>query len=175
MMKNKMARSLLVMFICFMIDSLLRYYLPHDLLKVNLTIVSYIGVMMFTFLNNDIDEERGYIFALICGIYYSVIYGYSLFIYALLFLIYALIGKEYMKKATFTYFEALAIVILTIFIQEAVLYSLMWITGVTKLSIITFLLWRLLPTLLFNAVVFNVVYIVHDKIKLEGDVDVYFS
>lgn len=175
MMKNRMAHSLLVMFICFMIDSLLRYYLPHDLLKVNLTIVSYVGVMMFTFLNNDIDEERRYIFALICGLYYSVIYGHSLIIYALLFLIYAFIGKEYMKKATFTYFEALAIVVLTIFIQEAVLYLMMWITGVTKLSIITFILWRLLPTILFNAVVFNIVYIVHDKIKLEGDVSVYFS
>lgn len=174
-MKNKLIRSLVVMFVCFMIDSLLRYYLPHDLLKTGLTIVSYVGVMMFTFLNNDIDEERRYFFALVCGVYYSIIYGNSVFIYMLLFLIYAFIGKQYMKRATFTYFEALAMVILTIFMQETVLYLLMWITCTTKLLIITFIVWRLLPTLLFNAVIFNIVYIVHDKIKLEGDVDVYFS
>lgn len=175
MMKNKLVRSLIVMFICFVIDSLLRYYFPHDLLKTGLTIVSYIGVMMFTFLNNDIDEERRYFFALICGVYYSVIYGDSVFIYMLLFLIYAFIGKQYMKKATFTYFEALAMVILTIFMQETVLYLLMWITGITKLFVMTFIVWRLLPTLLFNAIIFNIVYFVHDKIKLEGDVNVYFS
>lgn len=175
MMKNKLVRSLIMMFICFVIDSLLRYYLPHDLLKTGLTIVSYIGVMMFTFLNNDIDEERRYFFALICGVYYSVIYGDSVFIYMLLFLIYAFIGKQYMKKATFTYFEALAMVILTIFMQETVLYLLMWITGITKLFVMTFIVWRLLPTLLFNAIIFNIVYFVHDKIKLEGDVNVYFS
>lgn len=175
MMKNKLVRSLIVMFICFVIDSLLRYYLPHDLLKTGLTIVSYIGVMMFTFLNNDIDEERRYFFALICGVYYSVIYGDSVFIYMLLFLIYAFIGKQYMKKATFTYFEALAMVILTIFMQETVLYLLMWITGITKLFVMTFIVWRLLPTLLFNAIIFNIVYFVHDKIELEGDVNVYFS
>jgi len=175
MMKNKLGRSLVVMAICFMIDSLLRYYLPHDLLKTGLTIVSYVGVMMFTFLNNDIDEERRYFFALVCGVYYSVIYGNSVFIYMLLFLIYAFIGKQYMKRATFTYFEALAIVILTIFIQESVLYLLMWITGITKLLVMTFIIWRLLPTLLFNAIIFNIVYFVHDKIRLEGDVDVYFS
>lgn len=175
MMKNKLGRSLIVMAICFMIDSLLRYYLPHDLLKTGLTIVSYVGVMMFTFLNNDIDEERRYFFALVCGVYYSVIYGNSVFIYMLLFLIYAFIGKQYMKRATFTYFEALAIVILTIFIQESVLYLLMWITGITKLLVMTFIIWRLLPTLLFNAIIFNIVYFVHDKIRLEGDVDVYFS
>lgn len=175
MMKNRLTHSLVVMFISFMADSLLRYYLPHDLLKTGLTIVSYVGVMMFTFLNNDIDEERRYFFALVCGVYYSVIYGDSVFIYMILFLVYAFIGKQYMKKATFTYFEALAMVILTIFIQESVLYLLMWITGITKLFIITFIVWRLLPTLLFNAIIFNIVYIVHNKIKLEGDVDVYFS
>lgn len=175
MMKNKLIRFLVVMFFCFMIDSLLRYYLPHDILKTGLTIVSYVGVMMFTFLNNDIDEERRYFFALVCGVYYSVIYGNSVFIYMLLFLIYAFIGKQYMKRATFTYFEALAMVILTIFMQETVLYLLMWITGITKLLVITFIVWRLLPTLLFNAIIFNAVYFVHEKIKLEGDVDVYFS
>lgn len=175
MMKNKLVRFLVVMFVCFVIDSILRYYLPHDLLKTGLTIVSYVGVMMFTFLNNDIDEERRYFFALVCGVYYSVIYGNSVFIYMLLFLIYAFIGKQYMKKATFTYFEALAIVVLTIFIQESVLYLLMWITGITKLYVLTFIVWRLLPTLLFNAVIFNAVYFIHDKIKLEGDVSVYFS
>lgn len=174
-MKNRLTHSLVVMVVCFVIDSLLRYYLPHDVLKTGLTIVSYIGVMMFTFLNNDIDEERRYFFALICGVYYSVIYGNSVFIYTLLFLGYAWMGKQYMKKATFTYLEALAMVILTIFIQESVLYLLMWITGITKLYVVTFIVWRLLPTLLFNAIIFNIVYIVHDKIKLEGDVNVYFS
>ena len=81
---------------------------------------------------------------------------------------YSFFEKRYMKKAVMTYFEAIVIVVLTIFVQESVLYSLMWITT-------TFLIKRLLPTLLFNIVIFNGVYFIHDKLNLEGDIDVYFS
>ena len=45
-----------------------------------------------------------------------------------------LFEKRYMKKAVMTYFEAIVIVVLTIFVQESVLYSLMWITNTTPIS-----------------------------------------
>lgn len=175
MMDNKFIRYLIVMFFAFVADSLLCYYLPSSLLKINLTIVPYGAVAMFVLLNNSIDNDHRTIFAVICGFYYSVIYGNSLFIYVVLYLLYALFGKYYMKKATFTYFQAFVIVLLTIFVQECVLYSLMWISNTTQLLVTTFLIKRLLPTLLFNAVMFNGVYYIHHKIKLEGDIDVYFS
>ena len=140
MMDNKFIRYLVVMFFAFVVDSLLCYYLPSSLLKINLTIVPYGAVAMFV-----------------------------------LYLLYALFGKYYMKKATFTYFQAFVIVLLTIFVQECVLYSLMWISNTTQLLVTTFLIKRLLPTLLYNAVMFNGVYYIHHKIKLEGDIDVYFS
>lgn len=66
------------MFIFFVIDSVLRFYLPSSILKLNLTIVPYVGVMMFDLLTNTIDEDHRYIFAGICGIYFSVIYGNSI-------------------------------------------------------------------------------------------------
>ena len=45
-MKNKLVRYLIIMFISFVIDSILRFYLPSSILKLNLTIVPYVGVMM---------------------------------------------------------------------------------------------------------------------------------
>ena len=167
-MKNKLVRYLIIMFISFVIDSILRFYLPSSILKLNLTIVPYVGVMMFDLLTNTIDEDHR-------GIYFSVIYGNSIFVYVLLFFMYSFFEKRYMKKAVMTYFEAIVIVVLTIFVQESVLYSLMWITNTTQLVITTFLIKRLLPTLLFNIVIFNGVYFIHDKLKFEGDIDVYFS
>ena len=77
-MKNKLVRYLIIMFISFVIDSILRFYLPSSILKLNLTIVPYVGVMMFDLLTNTIDEDHRYIFAGICGIYFSVIYGNSI-------------------------------------------------------------------------------------------------
>ena len=162
-MKNKLVRYLIIMFVSFVIDSILRFYLPSSILKLNLTIVPYVGVMMFDLLTNKIDEDHRYIFA------------NSIFVYVLLFFMYSFFEKRYMKKAVMTYFEAIVIVVLTIFVQESVLYSLMWITNTTQLVITTFLIKRLLPTLLFNIVIFNGVYFIHDKLKFEGDIDVYFS
>ena len=49
-MKNKLVRYLIIMFIFFVIDSILRFYLPSSILKLNLTIVPYVGVMMFDLL-----------------------------------------------------------------------------------------------------------------------------
>ena len=131
-MKNKLVRYLIIMFIFFVIDSVLRFYLPSSILKLNLTIVPYVGVMMFDLLTNTIDEDHRYIFAGICGIYF--------FVYVLLFFMYSFFEKRYMKKAVMTYFEAIVIVVLTIFVQESVLYSLMWITNTTQLVITTFLI-----------------------------------
>ena len=88
-MKNKLVRYLIIMFIFFVIDSILRFYLPSSILKLNLTIVPYVGVMMFDLLTNTIDEDHRYIFAGICGIYFSVIYGNSIFVYVLLFFMYS--------------------------------------------------------------------------------------
>ncbi len=47
MMDNKFIRYLVVMFFAFVADSLLCYYLPSSLLKINLTIVPYGAVAMF--------------------------------------------------------------------------------------------------------------------------------
>ena len=105
-MKNKLVRYLIIMFISFVIDSILRFYLPSSILKLNLTIVPYVGVMMFDLLTNTIDEDHRYIFAGICGIYFSVIYGNSIFVYVLLFFMYSFFEKRYMKKAVMIYFEA---------------------------------------------------------------------
>lgn len=174
-MNKKLIRYLVIMVCSFIVDSILKYYLPQDLMKTKITIIPYIGLMMFNLLNNTIEEDNRYPFALICGAYYSLIYGNSIPIYILLFLIFAFAGKLYMRKSQFTYFEALLIVILTIFTQEIVLYWLMWITNTTKLIITTFALSRLLPTMIFNLVVFNLVYFIYKKLKLEGEIDVYFG
>ena len=61
--KNKLVRYLIIMFVSFIVDSILRFYLPSSILKVNLTVIPYVGVMMFDLLNNTIDEDHRYIFA----------------------------------------------------------------------------------------------------------------
>lgn len=174
-MNKRLVRYLLIILVCFICDDLLKYYLPQSFLNKGITIIPYLGLIMFTLLNNTIDEDMRYPFALICGGFYSLIYGNSLLMYMLLFVVFAFVGRLYTKKSKFTYFEALLFVVLTIFTQEVVIYWLMWMTKVTKLFIVTYMLNRLLPTVIFNIIGYNLVYYIHDKLKIEGDNNVYFG
>ena len=89
--------------------------------------------------------------------------------------VYARFGKKYTKLATYTLLEMFIAVIVTIIVQEVVLYWLMWITNITQLSIVIFLKNRLLPTVLFNLVLIAPVYFIHKKLGFEGKVNAYQS
>lgn len=172
-MNKRVIPYFIAMFICFVIDSAIVYFLPYDFTKTGLMVVPCIGLMMFTLLNNTIDKESRYIFAVIVGLYYAVIYANSLAIYVLLYCIYAFFGRMYMKSSTFTYIEALIAFVLTIFVQETVLYWLMWITNITELSILQFILLRLLPTIGFNVIFSIPLYFIYKKLGFEGKENVY--
>lgn len=172
-MNKRVIPYFITMFICFVIDSAIVYFLPYDFTKTGLMVVPCAGLMMFTLLNNSIDKESRYIFAVIVGLYFAVIYANSLAIYVLLYCIYAFFGRMYMKSSTFTYIEALIAIVLTIFVQESVLYWLMWITNITELSILQFVLLRLLPTIGFNVIFSIPLFFIYKKLGFEGKENVY--
>ena len=174
-MNKKLYRYYLVMALSFVVDSVINYYLPFNFDKSGITIITYTSLMMFTLLNNTIGNEHRYIFATVSGLYYAIVYANSLLIYVLLYCMYAFLGKKYTKLATFTLLEMFIAVIVTIIVQEVVLYWLMWITNITQLSIVIFLKNRLLPTVLFNLVLIAPVYFIHKKLGFEGKVNAYQS
>lgn len=172
-MNKKSIPYFVTMFICFVIDSTITYFLPFDFTKSGLMLVPCIGLMMFVLLSNCIDKEIRYFFASVVGIYYAVIYANSLAIYVLLYCIYAFFVKIYMKSSSFTYLESLLVFVLTIFAQEVVLYWLMWITNITELSVFNFAILRLLPTLGLNIVLSIPLFVIYKKLKFEGRTNVY--
>lgn len=174
-MSKRLIRFSLIMVIIFMLDSVLTYFLPYDFTKRSPIFIPYFSLIVFTLLNNNIDESNRYWFALICGLYYTIIYADSNYICLLLFFVYAYIGKKYMKRSTFNFYEGFFIAISTICVHELVLYLVVWMNNTTNMTFINFGLLRLLPTLLFNVVVFLPVFFIHNKIKYEGEVDVYFD
>lgn len=174
-MNKQLYRYYLVMALSFIGDSIISYYLPYNFDKSGITIVPCLGIIMFTLLNNTIGDEHRYIFATVTGLYFAVVYANSLLIYVLLYCIYAFCGKKYTKLATYTLLELYIAVIVTIIVQEFVIYWLVWITNMTQLSIVVFMLNRLLPTLLANLLLIPFVYFIHKKLGFEGKVNVYQS
>lgn len=171
-MKAKVTESylfkcFLIVFLCFVIDSTISFFLPYNYAKTGITIVPCIGLMMFTLLVKTVEGAERYFFAAICGVYYSIIYSNSLAIYILIYCLIAFIRSYIFKLESLSLVESMIFCILTIFAQECVLYWLMWITNMTRYPISSFMLMRILPTLIVNFILSMMVYWVYNKVKIE--------
>ncbi len=162
---KKSTLRLMIIAICFCIDSTLTYFLPYNYMKNSLVITPKIGLMMFVLLNSQLKANESIFFAMFCGFYYSLIYADSLLIYVLIYSIVAYFSKMYIKESSSMFIETYIFTISTIFIQEIVVYLLMIITYTTKLGVVPFITLRLLPTLLINSLLFIGVYYFHKKFK----------
>lgn len=165
--ESYLLKCLLAVFICFIIDSTIGYFLPYNYTKTGITIVPCVGLMMFSLLVRTVDGAERYFFAAICGVYYSIVYSNSLAIYILIYCLVAFIRSYVIKLNSFSLPESIVFLTSTIFAQEIVLYWLMWITNMTRYPIQSFGLMRLLPTLIVNAILSIGVYFVYKKIRIE--------
>lgn len=167
MRDSYLLKCFVIVFLCFIIDSTISFFLPYNYTKTGITVVPCIGLMMFVMLVKTVDGAERYFFATVCGLYYSIIYSNSLAIYILIYCLIAFIRSYIFKLESLNLLESMLFCILTIFSQEVVIYWLMWITNMTRYSVSLFLLMRILPTLLVNIVLSMGVYWVYNKVKIE--------
>lgn len=158
---NNHGPRLFLLWITFVLDSVLTYFVSFDFTKSSSMPVFCMGLMMFTLVNNQLKKEEYLAYAIIVGSYYSIIYANSLFVYVLIYSIVAYFGRIYMKYSSYTLIESYFFVFSTILFQEFVIYLMMILTGVTQIGLIKYLSLRLLPTLLFNSILFIAVYFGH--------------
>ena len=157
----------IVVFLCFIVDSTIGFFLPYNYTKTGLTIIPCLGLMMFTLLVKTIDGAERYFFAAVCGGYYSLVYSNSLAIYILIYMLIAFVRSYVIKLDELSLPESIIFCVLTIFVQEIVVYWLVWITNITRYSLSQFMLMCVLPTVIVNAFLSVIVYVVYKKVKIE--------
>lgn len=164
---NILYKYYLLMFICFVLDSIISYFTPLNFNKEGITLVPCIALMMYLLIIKNIQGAEKYFFGAVCGLFYSIVYANSLAIYILIYVFLAFLRTYIIKFEEFSFFEALLLSILTIFSQEFVVYWLMEITNMTVLNVSHFLMMHALPTLLLNVILFVVVFIIYKNLKIE--------
>lgn len=164
---NILYKYYLLMFICFVLDSIISYFTPLNFNKEGITLVPCIALMMYLLIIKNIQGAEKYFFGAVCGLFYSIVYANSLAIYILIYVFLAFLRTYIIKFEEFSFFEALLLSILTIFSQEFVVYWLMKITNMTVLNVSHFLMMHALPTLLLNVILFVVVFIIYKNLKIE--------
>ncbi|UTY38697.1 hypothetical protein NMU03_13955 [Allocoprobacillus halotolerans] len=163
-----LVKCFLIVFLCFVVDSTIHYFLPYNFTKTGITIIPCLGLMMFALLVRTIEAgaER-YFFATLCSVYYSIVYANSLAIYILIYCLIAFVRSYLFKLDTLNIVESMLFCILTIFAQESIVYWLMWITNMTRYPMVSFVVMQLLPTLLFNGILSIGIYWIYNKVKIE--------
>ncbi|MFR1449052.1 MAG: rod shape-determining protein MreD [Beduini sp.] len=162
---NRHFPCLFVIWLAFVMDSVLTYFIPFDFTKSSYMFVPCIGLMTFTLINNQLKKEEYLTYAIIVGGYYAILYADSLFVYVLIYSVIAYFGRVYMKYSSYSLIESYLFVFSTIIFQEVVIYLMMTLTQVTDLGLIKYLTLRLLPTLVLNSVLFVIVYYVHRQLS----------
>lgn len=161
---SKHGPRLFLLWLAFVVDSVVTYMIPFDFTKSSLMMVPCIGLMMFTLINNQLKNDEYLTYAVICGAYYAILYADSLFVYVLIYSVISYFGRVYMKYSSYSLIESYIFVFSAIIFQELVIYLMMTLTQVTKLGIVKYLTLRLLPTLILNSFLFILVYYGHRKL-----------
>lgn len=167
MNKSRTQRYTILLLLAFVVDSVLQYYLPYNFSKNTIVFIPSITYVMFTLLNNTIDPEFRYMFASAMGLIYSMVYGQNSGIYILIFCLIAFIGQMYMKKGSYSIMEAFVMVGVSLLIKEGIVYLYRLFMHDSNQFILSFIQYRLLPTVLGNLVLFFVVYYIYDYFKIE--------
>ena len=71
-MNNKHLPRIFLLWLAFMMDSVLSFFLPFDFTKSSPMLISCMGLMMFTLINNELKDEEYLPYAVIAGGYYSI-------------------------------------------------------------------------------------------------------
>jgi Cell shape-determining protein len=156
---NSNYKYFLMIILAFLIDSILSYFLPYDFTKQSLMLVPSIGVLVFVLIMLRIKEKH-YSYAVLTGFYYGLFYGNALPIYMIIYVMIVFMVKIISKFYLSSWLEALTLFVSTIFIYHLSIYLLMYITKMTSLKIIDYILRRFLPSLLLNIVLGMIIYFI---------------
>ena len=147
---NNIVKNVLCMVICFIFDSVLTHFLPFDFAKSGWMMIPCVGLMMFSILCMYSKDSRKLAFATMVAAYYAILYADSLAFYVLIYGLITYYAKFYHYRVPESYLTDILFVVSTVFLQEIMIYLLMKGIGLTQLSMMRYMVYRMMPTLFLN-------------------------
>lgn len=167
MKNNQILKNFLIMFVCYLIDSVINYFIPTNINRSGLTFVPCIGLLMFSLLTITVhDKSERFFFSAACGLYYTVCYSNSLMVYILIYCAITFVRTYIDRNDNMTCLEFIVYAILIVTFKEFVVYWLMLISRFTYIGVIQFITMRYLPTLVMNVVFAPIVYLVYKQFDI---------
>lgn len=137
----------------FILESLFVQFLPESLIdgQYGILVPHFLLISVF-FLTVYGNEKRGIIYGVIFGFLFDIIYTEILGVYLYLYPITTYIVSKIMKVLQVNIVIVSLASLVGVAVLEIAVYELNSLIGLTTLDFMTFLGWRLFPTLLLNAI-----------------------
>lgn len=170
MIEKQLYKNFIIMFVFYLVDSLISFFLPYNLSKTGVSFIPSTGLMMFILLVMTLrDTTERFFFAAICGLYYCIFYSNSLLIYVLIYIFIAFLRTYVYRNDHITFPEYAIMVFIVLAAKELIVYYLMVIANVTSLGFGHFIMLRLLPTALINTALSGIVYYIFTLFHFKTD------
>lgn len=142
---------------CFVIDGILMTLFPSSFLMRSQIFIPSIGFCAMVLTIRKFDFINACLFACCFGMFYDFFYAQTFLTYAIIYTVIAMIVCVWSKHMTDTLIELLILSISTLFVKELVVYFLMYLQGLTQMSLQNWFVEREFNTLIINSLLLCII------------------
>lgn len=152
-----------LIFITFLIDFLISYFIPFNFNNLNY-FYPMLLIVLIVYLYKKIDDKKYLKLVLIIGIIYDLLYSYIFILNALIFLLFAKIIKKINKYIEINNIISIILIIVFIFLYDLIIFCLVYLT---KYNLVTFndLLYKFSHSIILNISFYIILIIVLKNVK----------
>ena len=143
--------------ILFLIEPIFTLFSRVEMFDRTLILVPHILFMFLLFLSVYFDRKTGLKYAIIFGLLYDIVYVDILGLYTVLFPVFCFLIHWIVRFIQQSLFVITVLTIFFVAVLEFVAYEFFLLVDLTSMAMPTFLLSRLLPTILANFVILIII------------------
>jgi rod shape-determining protein MreD len=135
---------------CFIMDALLNSVFPIDYSSIRMSFISNMGIIGLMFISRELSFKNSLIFAFLFGILIDATHYAYFLMFALSFTLTILIVRVWANQINDSIPEIIILGILTIFVKEIAIFTIMRVLGISSISFLTWFTSRQFLSLIGN-------------------------
>ena len=149
-----MSSYFVLLFLGIIIDTILSSIFSYDTSYLTMSCVPQLTFTLLMLLTRKCELKQSLILALVIGLFQDIYGNTTFFMYMLINVAMVFVAYFWSNSITDTTFENFFFVITILFLREIVVYSILYLSDMTRISLMTFIIKREFLTILVNGGLF---------------------
>ena len=149
-----MTSYFVLLFFGVIVDTILSSILPYDTSYLTMSCVPQLTFIILMLLTRKCELKQSLILALVIGLFQDIYGNTTFFMYMLINVAMVFVAYFWSNSITDTAFENFFFIITILFLREIVVYSILYLSDMTRITVMTFIIKREFLTILINGCLF---------------------